>query len=72
MPASLITDTRQGRTARIVVNGGVEIPADAILRDSVSVPVDPDEVPTVHLTLIGVQVDVINTLKEGATDGPAE
>jgi hypothetical protein len=71
MPASLITVTRQGRTTRIVVNG-VEIPATAILRDSISVPVDPDEVPTVHLTLIGAQVDVINTLKEGATDGPAE
>lgn len=71
MPAKQITVTREGVTARIVVDG-VEIPAGAILRNSVSVPVDPDEPPTVHLSLIGARLDVLNTLKEGATDGSAE
>ncbi|MCI4045135.1 hypothetical protein [Streptomyces sp. TRM75563] len=71
MPAERITVTREGERARIVVDG-VEIPPDAIQRDSVDVPVDPDEVPAVHLTLIGARVDVLNTLKEGATDGTAE
>ena len=71
MAAAHITVTREGRLARVIVDG-VEIPPDAILRDSVTVPVDPDDIPTIHLTLIGARVDVLNTLKEGATDGSAE
>ncbi|WP_411118984.1 hypothetical protein [Streptomyces sp. 058-1L] len=71
MPAEQIIVTREGARARIVVDG-VEIPAAAIERNSVDIPVDPDEVPSVHLTLIGARVDVLNTLKEGATDGSAE
>ncbi|MEU1219228.1 hypothetical protein [Streptomyces microflavus] len=71
MPAERITVTREGARARIVVDG-VEIPLDAIGRHSVTVDIDPDEVPSVHLTLIGARVDVLNTLKEGATDGSAE
>ncbi|MFE9300832.1 hypothetical protein [Streptomyces sp. NPDC006856] len=71
MAAERITVTREGDHARIVVDG-LEIPAGAILRDSVIIPIDPDEMPAVHLTLIGARVDVLNTLKEGATDGSAE
>ncbi|MGW9249755.1 hypothetical protein [Streptomyces badius] len=71
MAAERITVTREGSHARIVVDG-VEIPQNAILRDSVNVPVNPDDVPTVNLTLFGARVDVLNTLKEGATDGTAE
>ncbi|WP_299542020.1 hypothetical protein [uncultured Streptomyces sp.] len=70
MPADHIAVIRTGPAARILV-GGVEIPPEAILRDSVTVPVDPDEVPSVHLTLVAARVDVHNTL-ERSPDGPAE
>ncbi|MEU9494585.1 hypothetical protein AB0D73_22830 [Streptomyces sp. NPDC048215] len=71
MPAQRITVTRAGHRACVVVDG-VEIPPNAIGRHSVTVPVDPDEPPSVQLTLIGAHVEVLNTLKEGATDGTAE
>ncbi|MCM2390199.1 hypothetical protein [Streptomyces albipurpureus] len=64
MSAAHIVITREGGTASVVVDG-VEIPAGAILRDSVSVPVDPSEIPSVTLTLTAGTVTVLNTLKEG-------
>ncbi|MEU2149315.1 hypothetical protein ABZ741_34085 [Streptomyces globisporus] len=71
MPAQRITVTREGHRAHVVVDG-VEIPPNAIGRHSLTVPVDPDEPPSIQLTLIGDVVEVLNTLKKGATDGTAE
>ncbi|TMZ68010.1 hypothetical protein EMG21_28515 [Klebsiella pneumoniae] len=61
MAAEKITITRAGADFSLSVDG-VEIPSNAILRDSVTVPTDPDEPPTVTLTLIARHVDVTNTL----------
>ncbi|MEU2450052.1 hypothetical protein ABZ605_08335 [Streptomyces sp. NPDC012765] len=63
MVARRIEVVRTGRTTRVVVDG-VEIPADAILRDSLTVPVNPDDRPTIVLALTADRVEVINTLEE--------
>ncbi|MFE4691752.1 hypothetical protein ACFRH6_17035 [Streptomyces sp. NPDC056749] len=60
MVATLIEVTRSGDIARLVVDG-VEIPPNAIARNSVHVPVDADEIPSVDLTLVGARVSVSNT-----------
>ncbi|MGW1278013.1 hypothetical protein ACWD4V_13815 [Streptomyces tsukubensis] len=62
MTADLIRVTREGDRTRIVVDGP-EIPASAIERGSVHLPVDPGAVPSVTLTLLASTVDVLNTLK---------
>jgi hypothetical protein len=51
---------RKGPTARVLVDG-VALPF-SIPRDSVTVPVNPDEPPTVHLALFADRVDVVNQL----------
>ncbi|WP_030744445.1 hypothetical protein [Streptomyces sp. NRRL F-5135] len=61
MAADRIQVTRQGTHASVVVDG-TEIPAQAILANSVTVDVDPGDIPSVRLTLIGAQVDVLNTI----------
>jgi hypothetical protein len=71
----LIEIVRQGETFTILVDG-VEVPG-SIARHSVSLPVDPDDYPSVTLTLFARRLTVDNnyaapTLKEGATDGSAE
>lgn len=65
----LIQVIRTGTLARVLVDG-VELPY-SIARDSVLVPVCPDDVPTVRLTLMADRVDVVNTLDEegGGDDG---
>ncbi|MFF7365814.1 hypothetical protein [Streptomyces sp. NPDC008125] len=70
MPAELITVVREGLTARIVIDG-VELRADVIARDSVTVPVDPDEMPCVYLALTALRVDVVNSERK-QPDDPAD
>lgn len=60
MAADRITVTRKGPHASVIVDG-VEIPGAAIRRNSVVVPVDPDEIPTVTLTLVARDVQATNT-----------
>ncbi|MGW2260271.1 hypothetical protein ACWCXE_21015 [Streptomyces sp. NPDC001780] len=69
MAADRIQVTRLGDQARIVVDG-TEIPAEAILRDSVTVDVDPGDIPSVRLTLIGARVEVLNTIHTQETESP--
>lgn len=71
MAADLIQVIREGTRVRIVVDG-VEIPARAVMRHSCEVPVDPDEIPSLRLTLFGSRVEVLNSREKGATDGTAE
>lgn len=61
MPADQISINRKGPHTAVVVDG-VQIPAKAIARNSVVVPVDPDDQPRVCLELIAGHVDVVNTL----------
>lgn len=61
MVAENITVTRHGDTAEVTIDG-VAIPANAIKRDSVYIPVDPDELPSVCLELIATEVTSTNTL----------
>ncbi|WP_435107791.1 hypothetical protein [Nocardiopsis synnemataformans] len=70
MPADRITVTRQGLHASVVVDG-VEIPGAAIRRDSVVVPVDPDEIPTVTLTLMARNAQATNTSEGDTPHGTA-
>lgn len=49
---------RKGPTAHVLVDG-VELPF-SLPREAVTVPVHPDEFPTVHLTLFAERVDVVN------------
>lgn len=63
MVAELIQVIRERDRVRLLVDGQ-EVPASAVHRDSVDVPVDPDEVPTVRLELIARRIEVINTLRE--------
>jgi hypothetical protein len=49
---------RKGPTVHVLVDG-VEVPFP-LLREAVIVSVDPDEMPTVHLTLFADRVDVVN------------
>lgn len=71
MAAGTITVDRVGGTVVVLVDG-VEIPAEAIRRHSLTVPVDPDEAPTIHLELIARRVEVTNTLNsEEAPRGTA-
>jgi hypothetical protein len=58
---------RRGAYAQVFVDGEELLP-HAISRDSVVVAVSPDEVPTVTLTLVADQVDVINTLHENSKE----
>ncbi len=51
---------REGPVARVLVDGE-KLPFP-IPREAVTVPVHPDEIPTVHLTLFAEQVDVVNKL----------
>ncbi|MFD3498781.1 hypothetical protein [Streptomyces sp. NPDC058678] len=51
---------RHGATCRVLIDG--EPLPFSISRDSVTVPVDPDERPTVHLALFADRVDVVNYL----------
>ncbi|MEU3600878.1 hypothetical protein ABZ714_19465 [Streptomyces sp. NPDC006798] len=71
MTANLIRITREGTRTRIVVDG-VEIPAGAIGRDSVRLPVDPDQVPSVTLTLLATTVDVLNASKGKTPHGTSD
>ncbi|QVQ51300.1 hypothetical protein J4H86_21140 [Spiractinospora alimapuensis] len=64
MLADRIAVVRNARGFSITVDG-IEIPGNAILGDSVTIPVDPDGVPEVHLTLIARQVEFRNALQEG-------
>lgn len=59
---------REGHVCRVLVDG-VKLPF-TLPRETVRVPVHPDDVPTVHLTLLADQVDVINKLHphESETD----
>lgn len=57
-PPALIEVIRKGPTARIVIDGA-ELPFP-VSRDSVTVPVHPDERPTVQLSLYADRVHVIN------------
>jgi hypothetical protein len=52
---------RRGAIARVLVDG-VELPF-ALPREAVTVPVHPDEIPTVHLKLFADRVDVVNQLR---------
>lgn len=61
MVAENITITRTGNDFALTIDG-VEIPANAIKRDSVYIPVDPDELPSVCLELIATEVTSTNTL----------
>lgn len=57
---------REGLRARVLVDGQELLP-NAIPGDSdVTVDVRPDEMPTVRITLMADQVDVINTVHEEA------
>lgn len=51
---------RKGPTAHVLVDG-TELPF-ALPREAVTVPVHPDEVPSVRLTLFAERVDVVNQL----------
>mgnify|MGYP001262134261 FL=1 len=64
--AERICVVRTGGVLTLVVDG-VEIPANAIRRGSVELPVDTDDVPTVRLALTARHVDVVNTLNESET-----
>lgn len=64
--AERICVVRTGADFSLVVDG-VEIPANAIRRGSVELPVDTDDVPTVRLALTARHVDVVNTLNESET-----
>lgn len=57
----------RNRSGFSLVVDGVEIPANAIRRGSVELPVDTDDVPTVRLALTARHVDVVNTLNESET-----
>lgn len=70
MAAGTITVERTGGTVTVFVDG-VEIPAGAIQRQSLSAPVDPDEAPAVRLELVARRVEVTNTLNEEAPRGSA-
>ncbi|MGW4030744.1 hypothetical protein ACWEFL_15730 [Streptomyces sp. NPDC004838] len=71
MSADLIRITREGHRVRITVDG-LEIPAAAIDRDSVRLPIRPDERPSVQITLIASTVDVLNTLKDEESHGTSD
>lgn len=51
---------REGPYCRVLIDG--EPLPYSIPRDSVTVPVNPDEMPTVHLALFADRVDVVNAL----------
>ena len=58
--AKHIEVVREGPLARVLVDGE-ELPFP-LPREAVTVPVHPDEIPTVHLTLFAERVDVVNKL----------
>ncbi|MFI1324547.1 hypothetical protein ACH4TI_15060 [Streptomyces rochei] len=49
---------RKGATGRLLVDG-VELPF-SLPREAIMIPVHPDAIPTVHLTLFADRVDVVN------------
>ncbi|MFE0720247.1 hypothetical protein ACFW23_04745 [Streptomyces rochei] len=49
---------RKGRIGHVLVDG-VELPF-ALPREAITVPVHPDQIPTVHLQLSADQVHVVN------------
>lgn len=51
---------RHGGQVRVLV-GDVEIPPEAIDPDSLNTWIDPDEVPSLELKLIGGRVDIVDT-----------
>lgn len=51
---------RKGPIARVLVDGE-QLPF-SLPREAVTVPVHPDELPAVHLTLFAERVDVSNQL----------
>jgi hypothetical protein len=63
----LIRITRRGGDVRVMV-GDVEVPADAIVRDSVWHTVDSDAVPTVRLELMAHRVEIVDTLGQEVVD----
>jgi hypothetical protein len=63
MAADRIEVTRKGPHASVIVDG-VEIPARAIRRHSLTHAVDPDDVPSVQLTLSARYLTITNTISD--------
>lgn len=64
----LIEVIRAGERTRIVIDGQ-DLPYLGPRDAPVVVSVAPDDIPTVTLTLMADQVNVINALREGGSDG---